>query len=99
MPFQGELVTDGSRKSYPRMVIKMEPKQLDVDTIAKKFLKKTVYVDWPHCTEAMVVQVFDAKKKYNASGEETQITENPCDFNTCVEGLKAKYESILMGNI
>lgn len=79
-------------KSHPRMVIKLNAPELgDIDSIAETFLKQTVYVNWPHCVEAKVMQIFDAAKKLVRSGDEIKTIEKPRDFSSCVESLNSLY--------
>lgn len=75
------------------MIISLNDIQVaDVDTVAKKFLNQTVYINWPHLTEAKVIQVFDSTKKFDGSNGENEFTQNTLDFNTCVDVLNSRFE-------
>lgn len=79
-------------KPYPRVAIKLKVDEVnDIDSFAEKFLKQPVYTNWPHCVEAKVMQIFNATKKFDGSGDDIKITENPDDFSTCVESLNSMY--------
>lgn len=54
-------------------------------------MNQPVYINWPHYTEAKVVQIFDASKKIWQSNGITKVTENPHEFHVCVDQLKARY--------
>lgn len=78
-------------KPITRIIISLNVEhQNDLDAIATKYLNEIVYVNWPHFMEAKVIQVFDVKKKYDSVGGEVNITENPAEFNACVEQLNKR---------
>lgn len=62
----------------------------DIDQVAKIFLNQTVSINWPHCIEAKVVQIFNAIKKIDGYTDDIKISENPQDFAPCVEALKSR---------
>lgn len=78
-------------KPFPRITISLNvEQQTELDAVAKKYLNEFVYVNWPHFIEAKVIQVFDAKKKYEIVSGDINITENPAEFNACVDKLNTR---------
>lgn len=78
-------------KPHPRMILVPKAKQPeDIDEVAKIFLNQAVSINWPHCIEANVVQIFNATKKIDGSTGHNEISENPQDFAPCVEALKSR---------
>lgn len=46
------------------MILSVLPKNIPpLDEIAKKLLNKTIFINWPHLIEALVVGVSDSKNK------------------------------------
>lgn len=88
---QNKLIPRDALKSYPRMLITLnsEPIQ-DLDSMAKQLLNQIVYINWPHFTEAKVVQIFYATKMFDGSSGHVKITKNSIDFNTYIETLNSK---------
>lgn len=80
-------------KPYSRWVICLNANQTYADATAasEALMDQPVYVNWPHYTEAKVVQIFDASKKIWLSNGVTNTSENPPEFHACVEQLKSRY--------
>lgn len=74
-------------------MICLKANQLHADAItaSESLMNQTVYVNWPHYTEAKVVQIFDASKKIWLSDGDTKIMENPAEFSACLEQLTSRY--------
>ncbi|KFM72724.1 5'-3' exoribonuclease 1, partial [Stegodyphus mimosarum] len=53
-----------SQKENMMLTIK-EPKEGNMEKIAKDIIGKTIYVGWPHLREAMVISVADGKVKFS----------------------------------
>lgn len=81
-------------KPYSRWVIclKANRSYTDATAASEALMDQPVYVNWPHFTEAKVVQIFDASKKVWQSNGITKVTENPPEFHACVEQLKSRYD-------
>lgn len=47
------------------MIIRIDeiPPEMDIETLAKHFMDKEVYIGWPHLREAKVIAVSDSKTK------------------------------------
>lgn len=71
----------------------MKTNQPCADAVAasEALMNRLVYANWPHYTDAKVVQIFDASKKIWQSNDETKIMENPPEFQACVEQLNSRY--------
>lgn len=70
------------------MVIKIDEPSLDVDlnTLASMFMKKIVYVGWPHLHEAKVVAVSDKTAKIDKHGV-TNYDSNSQEFSLHVKQI------------
>lgn len=74
------------------MVITLKADPLNnAGAAAEIFLNQAVYANWPHYTEAKVMQIIDAEKLFDGSSEDGKVTENARDFNTLVESLNASW--------
>lgn len=89
---QAQLTETPTHKGKKRMTVKltnnMTPND-DIDSIAKHYLNEFVYVKWPHCYEAKVIEVFDSTKKISANGND--IIDTPMkqdEFQSSVVYLK-----------
>uniref|UniRef100_A0A1Q3F1Y6 5'-3' exoribonuclease 1 n=1 Tax=Culex tarsalis TaxID=7177 RepID=A0A1Q3F1Y6_CULTA len=65
--------------------------------LAQELLGRTVYVSWPHLTEAEVVKVADAKTIYERNREERQNNEK--FFGTCVKAIVEHHNNRLAINL
>lgn len=71
------------------MVLSLKPDQSnDIDAIAKEFLNQQVYINWPHFSEAKVVQIFNATKKFEVSNDIIKVTDRSTDFESSVDVLQ-----------
>lgn len=54
------------------MIIRIDetPDEMDIETAAKHFIDKEVYIGWPHLREAKVHGITDAKTKIEKTGAE-----------------------------
>lgn len=71
------------------MIIKIDetPLEVDLETLAKQFMNKEVYIGWPHLREAKVFAVSDAKAKIEATGIE-RIEGGNNEFKLLAKHLK-----------
>lgn len=70
------------------ITLKSKPSK-DIEEVVKLFLNQVVYVNWPHYTEAKVVQIFDATKLFDGSSDNSKRTVDSRDFCTIAENLNS----------
>lgn len=59
-----------SRNESMIINIDEEPLNVDIQTLAKQFIGKEIYIGWPHLRLAKVFAVSDAKTRIEKSGVE-----------------------------
>lgn len=58
------------------MILQIKPQSnIDLTTIGSKLLGKTVYVNWPHLKEGLVIGVSESSRKMNSVNQFDNINE------------------------
>lgn len=58
------------------MILHIKPQSnIDLTTIGSKLLGKTVYVNWPHLKEGLVIGVSESNRKMNSVNQFDNINE------------------------
>lgn len=85
--FQG--VLQPFKNGKQRLIINLQNETIsDFREVVSKFLNKPVYINWPHCSEAKVFCIIDAKSCRMVEGVEQPV---PGLFDSHVEFLKTRW--------
>lgn len=91
------MVKSDCSKSSQRIIIRLTENQSNhLEMMAKQLINQVVYVNWPHFSEAKVIQVFDATTKYDGSKGELQKIDSSIEFEAYANQLRARYINIFV---